>query len=84
MLSIEVVGEEEKEEEEEKDNIPSGRMWNVDAKEEQSLPKHYFAVATTKSAFTFGQFRCQPKLKMHKRSSVNFGQFWRCPFVGGG
>ena len=43
MLSIEVVGEEEKEkeegeeekeEEEEKDNIPSGRMWNVDAKEE--------------------------------------------------
>ena len=32
MLSIEVVGEEEKEEE--KDNIPSGRMWNVDAKEE--------------------------------------------------
>ena len=28
MLSIEVVGEEEK------DNIPSGRMWNVDAKEE--------------------------------------------------
>ena len=34
MLSIEVVGEEEKEEEEEKDNIPSGRMWNVDANEE--------------------------------------------------